>query len=406
MVRSAERTRAAATGEEGVAQRQQMRKSLCERGGESLRPLRASLASCVSRPLSLSCLPLSRSIAVDMTQAPAFTIRTELVSDQPMICSLHTDVFERAAEAAITAMLRARSQYDPTLSFVAACADATIIGHALFSPYTLWLRGEPLNALSLAPVGVHPQHQRCGVGSRLIERGIADARERGFDLCFVLGHPGYYDKRFAFESKAFGTSILRLSLQELARVAVDTVLPVLETRQPRSSDAVALAQLWLACESAVDFSLEPGARLTDWLSPNPSIECLVFVDRGTVVGYSRHARANTLQPRQMLVASVTVALAMAALLSQLHESRSSGDPSKTPAEVIELPLHPSSTVTAQLRELFRSAEISSTPHEACMALPLSPKGERCFREYRLLLQQGSIPCGRPIWPPVFDLGTH
>ena len=40
-----------AGGEEGVAQRQQMRKSRCERGGESLRPLRASLASCVSRPL-------------------------------------------------------------------------------------------------------------------------------------------------------------------------------------------------------------------------------------------------------------------------------------------------------------------------------------------------------------------
>ena len=71
-----------AGGEEGVAQRQQMRKSRCERGGESLRPLRASLASCVSRPLrSRVCLSrsrvcLSRSLALPLVRLVGVCVGT------------------------------------------------------------------------------------------------------------------------------------------------------------------------------------------------------------------------------------------------------------------------------------------------------------------------------------------
>jgi putative acetyltransferase len=53
-------------------------------------------------------------------------------------------------------------------------------------------------ALALAPMAVLPAWQRRGIGSALIHRGLADARELGHKVVIVLGHPGYYP-RFGFQ---------------------------------------------------------------------------------------------------------------------------------------------------------------------------------------------------------------
>jgi len=65
---------------------------------------------------------------------------------------------------------------------------------------------DSLDAVSLAPVSVHPQHQRLGIGSALIRRGLDECRAQNEPAIFVLGHADYYP-RFGFSSetaKPFG----------------------------------------------------------------------------------------------------------------------------------------------------------------------------------------------------------
>ena len=47
-------------------------------------------------------------------------------------------------------------------------------------------------------MAVLPDHQRRGIGSRLVRRGLEILRERGCPFVVVLGHPDYYP-RFGFE---------------------------------------------------------------------------------------------------------------------------------------------------------------------------------------------------------------
>jgi putative acetyltransferase len=49
-------------------------------------------------------------------------------------------------------------------------------------------------------VAVCPDHQRKGIGSRLIQRGLELIRERGEEIVIVAGHPEYYP-RFGFSAE-------------------------------------------------------------------------------------------------------------------------------------------------------------------------------------------------------------
>jgi putative acetyltransferase len=52
-------------------------------------------------------------------------------------------------------------------------------------------------AVCLGPLAVLPSRQRQGVGSRLMEEGLASCRALGHRAVFLLGHPSYYP-RFGF----------------------------------------------------------------------------------------------------------------------------------------------------------------------------------------------------------------
>ena len=69
----------------------------------------------------------------------------------------------------------------------------------LFSPVQIGGRGSDLpKMVGLAPVGVLPEYQGRGIGSRLIREGLDACREAGYGAAVVLGEPGYYS-RFGFE---------------------------------------------------------------------------------------------------------------------------------------------------------------------------------------------------------------
>jgi putative acetyltransferase len=124
-------------------------------------------------------------------------IRPETPADEAAISSLITAAFLEAEhsggnEARIVEALRQAAAL--TVSLVAA-KDDRIVGHVAFSPVTVDGRSD--GWFGLGPVAVAPGRQRQGIGSALIEAGLAQLRAQGSIGCVVLGEPAYY-RRFGF----------------------------------------------------------------------------------------------------------------------------------------------------------------------------------------------------------------
>ena len=83
-----------------------------------------------------------------------------------------------------------------SLSLVAEMNEG-ILGHAAFSPVTI--NGQHTGWYGLGPVSVQPGWQKQGIGSKLIQAGLARIRDRSVEGCVVLGSPEYY-QRFGFKS--------------------------------------------------------------------------------------------------------------------------------------------------------------------------------------------------------------
>lgn len=125
------------------------------------------------------------------------TIRAELPADYAEIAAIVSAAFGRDDEARLIAELRQWPGFDPALSLVAIADDQTV-GHVLFTDITVrQSSGKTLPAVALAPVAVHPERQRSGIGSRLITAGLTACRERRDRLVIVVGHAAYYP-RFGF----------------------------------------------------------------------------------------------------------------------------------------------------------------------------------------------------------------
>jgi len=81
---------------------------------------------------------------------------------------------------------------EPLLSLVAVI-KGEIQGHILFTKAQVASREKSVVSI-LAPLAVAPDYQSQGIGGRLITEGLAMLSQRGFELVFVLGHPGYYPR--------------------------------------------------------------------------------------------------------------------------------------------------------------------------------------------------------------------
>jgi putative acetyltransferase len=127
-------------------------------------------------------------------------IRPERAEDHPAVWRVHADAFGQEEEARLVEALRRSAVFIPELSLV-ALEGAQVVGHVLLT--RIVVRGEAgaHPALALAPVAVLGTHQRRGVGTSLIERGLDDARRLGHEIVIVLGHPEYYP-RFGFAPAA------------------------------------------------------------------------------------------------------------------------------------------------------------------------------------------------------------
>ncbi len=90
----------------------------------------------------------------------------------------------------------------PILSLVAEEAGR-IVGHVIFSAAAIEGVEQDLSAYILAPLGVLEDHQGSGVGTALIQRGLAMLEHRGADLVFVYGDPNYYGRTGFRQQDAF-----------------------------------------------------------------------------------------------------------------------------------------------------------------------------------------------------------
>ena len=127
----------------------------------------------------------------------SWTIRAEAPGDADAISALITGAFLLAehcdgTEASIIERLRDCGAL--TISLVADTAGV-ILGQVAFSPVTISDGAQ--GWYGLGPIAVVPRLQRGGIGSALMEAGLARLRELGASGCVVLGDPAYYG-RFGF----------------------------------------------------------------------------------------------------------------------------------------------------------------------------------------------------------------
>ncbi len=304
-------------------------------------------------------------------------IRSEEVSDYAAIADVHARAFgHRAAEGLIVALLRQHPAFNPNLSLVAV-AHRDVIGHALFFPYRVRLLGQTLPAVNLAPLAVTPAWQGRGVGSALVAEGHARAVARGYHLSFLLGHKEYYP-RFGYQTHAFGPARLELDLDGAADDGLH-----LERRDVVPEDGQALHALWHHDEADVDFALDPGPNLLNWISPNPAIRSSVYTVDGKVVGYTRVHQAEPAQPRVLLARDGRTTLAIARLLAV-----------DAGASRLVLPIHPSARAATGL-----PAGVTES-WAAAMACNLTP---HVLDAYLAQVRAARLRPGRPTWPVEFDL---
>ena len=121
------------------------------------------------------------------------SIRLEHQGDAAAIRTVHKAAFPTDAETKLVDALRESGRL--SLSLVAECGGR-VVGHVAFSPVAV--ERKPVG-WGLAPLSVTPEVQRRGVGRRLVEEGLALARDAGIPFVVVLGHPEYYP-RFGFQT--------------------------------------------------------------------------------------------------------------------------------------------------------------------------------------------------------------
>ncbi len=131
------------------------------------------------------------------------TIRSECPADYAAIDEVNRLAFGQEAEARLVRALRSTAGFEPRMSLVAH-GRGRVVGHILFSPVTIVGAAGGVPAVALAPMAVHPDYQRQGIGSRLVQEGLHACRRFGHAIVVVVGHPDYYP-RFGFRpARAMG----------------------------------------------------------------------------------------------------------------------------------------------------------------------------------------------------------
>jgi len=129
------------------------------------------------------------------SHGPELLIRPEVSDDFQSVRDLHLAAFaDQGIVASLVDALRAAEAPLAPMSFVATIGRQ-VVGHVLLSASRLDAPRRIVDVLVLAPLGVLPEFQNRGIGTRLIEQALAAAEGQGVPLLFLEGSPDYYGKR-------------------------------------------------------------------------------------------------------------------------------------------------------------------------------------------------------------------
>lgn len=120
-------------------------------------------------------------------------IRQERAEDHQAVREVHAQAFGDG-ERVPTLVDALRAARTSPLSLVAVVGER-VVGHVMLSDCRLDALPRLVDVLSLSPLGVLPEFQRQGIGTRLVADALAGADSRGIPLVFLEGSPHYYGKR-------------------------------------------------------------------------------------------------------------------------------------------------------------------------------------------------------------------
>ncbi|TMM32927.1 MAG: N-acetyltransferase [Actinobacteria bacterium] len=122
-------------------------------------------------------------------------VRQERGADHEAVREVHAQAFGDSERVpTLVDALRAAQASLPPLSLVAT-VGGRVVGHVMLSACRLDALPRLVDVLSLSPLGVLPEFQRRGIGTRLVADALAGADSRGIPLVFLEGSPHYYGKR-------------------------------------------------------------------------------------------------------------------------------------------------------------------------------------------------------------------
>jgi putative acetyltransferase len=132
---------------------------------------------------------------------PSVSVRDESAADVDAITSVTAAAFEGRPYADGTEpfiVLALRRAGALTISLIAEL-DGRVVGHVAFSAVSISDGSGvgPAGWYGLGPISVAPELQRQGIGTALIEEGLARLRTLGARGCILVGDPRYYE-RFGF----------------------------------------------------------------------------------------------------------------------------------------------------------------------------------------------------------------
>ncbi|MFJ5229712.1 GNAT family N-acetyltransferase [Kitasatospora sp. NPDC088391] len=126
--------------------------------------------------------------------SPLHEIRPEQDADHAAVRRLHALAFGGPAPDRVPDLVDALRARGGTTSLVAT-ADGAVVGHLMLSPARLDTPERLVDVLTLSPLGVHPAHQRHGLGTRLLAAALAAAGRLDCPAVFLEGSPAYYGAR-------------------------------------------------------------------------------------------------------------------------------------------------------------------------------------------------------------------
>ena len=116
----------------------------------------------------------------------------EMVTIQAFLNAPHTDHTEQF-------IVRALREADALTISLVAEAQEKIVGHVAVSHVTI--SDGSKGWFGLGPISVIPDHQRSGIGSRLMRKALEELQNLGASGCVLLGDPAYYS-RFGFKPES------------------------------------------------------------------------------------------------------------------------------------------------------------------------------------------------------------